>query len=1066
MIENKFSSVGNKKSSQKKFWDYITRSNFGIFKKFLFAFLVVSLIPLSAFGIYTLIKINDVKNDIVNHTTLNIDQKTQETMELQAEVIANNVEKFLRARENDLNTLSNLQPTEKNYQRFSEFHNSEIWIRSGTKLKPTEERKIIPLYKEVAFIDAGGNEVIKIMHNKISRNLRNVRIPKNTTYLNETYFDETAQLENGDIFVSHLTGFYVSKKEQLKNTNEIEFAVEGKKYDGVIRFAKPVYINKKFVGIVMIALDHQHLMEFTQHVLPNKKAYTVFPIYKSGNYAFMFDDEGWIITHPKLWDIRGVDSIGNWVSPFTQNSSDEDIKNGRIPFNLDKVGFIHKNYPFVAKQVRLQKSGSSIAKNVGGVQKIMSYAPIFYDRGSYKKYGIFGGITVGSNIELFHTQANLIATEMNTAIRFFINNILLIILITFLFVVISSWMVSRNFTHPILKITDGAQKLAEGKLDNVVEINRNDEIGFLANTFNYMSVELKNKNEELINYLNQIKKSKTNIEIYAKDLEYQLKIFKSIQNISNILGSTFNMNKVLKLILQNCVESVGFDRAILYLIDDKDKYLVCRETFGFSEAEEKLAKNSMYNLKHFDCIETRVVKEQKIIFVESFRRYNEATELDKKIRRISGSKSFVFVPLKVKEKIIGILGADKLIKKTKINELDINSLQILSNQASRVIENTRLVQEIIQQKNFNENILKFMLNGILTTDINGIITTINKAAINILELKKDEIVGKSISEVLKYNQILIDEIKNKLQSKGFYREYDIELNLKDKIKFINITASLMSEVEGINSGAIIILQDTTEKRNLDEQIRTMDRLATLGRFAAGIAHEIRNPLTGISLFLDDLHDRTASNLEISKFIQLGLKEVERIESFVNELLDYSSASKHKVTLKSINSLIETSLPFIYKQCKNSNIIINKTLSPALPELLMDSEKVRQALLNIMINSIQAMQISGQLDIETALVERSEYQIFSSIENEYNSDWIKIIISDSGPGIPFFNREKIFEPFYTKREGGTGLGLSITHSIITEHKGKITAGESIYGGAMFTIFLPVLNNEVLEIITDK
>ena len=436
------------------------------------------------------------------------------------------------------------------------------------------------------------------------------------------------------------------------------------------------------------------------------------------------------------------------------------------------------------------------------------------------------------------------------------------------------------------------------------------------------------------------------------------------------------MDKVLNLILQNCVESVGFDRAVLYLIDDEGKYLVCRKTFGFSQPEEKLAINSKYNLEHFDCIETRVVKLDKIIFVENFKQYSEATGLDKKIRKISGSKSFVFVPLKVKEKIIGILGADKLIKKTKISELDINSLQILTNQASRVIENTRLVHEIIQQKNFNEDVLKYMKNGVVTTDSYGIITTINRAAKDILEINHLEVIGKPISDIIiKDNLSLVDEIRNTLQSKGFYRGYDIEWNFNTKKKYITMNVSLMSEIEGENSGAIVILQDTSEKKQLDEQIQTMDRLVSLGRFAAGIAHEIRNPLTGISLFLDDLHDKISFKPEIAKFVELSLHEVERMENFVNELLDYASPSKQEKFAKNINSLIEATIPFIHKQCKDSKVLLNITLSPEIPPALINSEKIRQALLNIMINSIQVMPSGGILSIKTSLINQNGNKSF-------------------------------------------------------------------------------------------
>ena len=107
----------------------------------------------------------------------------------------------------------------------------------------------------------------------------------------------------------------------------------------------------------MIALDQRLLMEFTQHILPNKIETTVFPSYRSGNYAFMFDDEGWAITHPKLWDIRGVDKSGKWVPAFSSTTKDSTIAAGYIPFNLDDAAFIHPNYPFVADEIRRKNAG-------------------------------------------------------------------------------------------------------------------------------------------------------------------------------------------------------------------------------------------------------------------------------------------------------------------------------------------------------------------------------------------------------------------------------------------------------------------------------------------------------------------------------------------------------------------------------------------------------------------------------------------------------------------------------------------------------------------------------------
>jgi len=572
------------------------------------------------------------------------------------------------------------------------------------------------MYKEISFIDVRGNEIIKISNNKIKNSLlRNVSNPKNTTYKNENYFEKTIHNKKGQIYVSHLTGFYISKTDQLGNALTIEDAHNNIYYNGVIRFAIKVYSNNNFVGIIMIALDQRILMEFTQHILPNKIEQTVFPSYRTGNYAFMFDDEGWIITHPKLWDIRGVDKNGKWVPPYSNTTDSLTIKKGFIPFNLDDAGFIHPNYPFVSEEIRIKNSGVVTTINIGGTAKLMAYAPILYSTGEYSKYGVFGGITIGANLEQFHLPAISILNKLHETSSLLRKNIYIIILVTFFIVALLSWFISLHFTVPILKITKGAKSLAEGTLTKPIEITRDDEIGELASSFNYMSSELRQSKAQLVNSFEDLKKSKTEIEIYTKDLEFQIKIFKTILKISNLIGHSFNIDKILQTIIKNSVIDIGFDRAILYLIDENSQYLECKEIYGFSNDEIKSAANSKYSLEHIDCIETRVVKSGEIIFVENFDNYKQATKFDKKIHEISKNKSFVFVPLLIREKVIGILGADKFRTKKRIKSTEINSLQILANQASRVIENTQLYTALVKERDFVEDILKYMSNGIVTT---------------------------------------------------------------------------------------------------------------------------------------------------------------------------------------------------------------------------------------------------------------------------------------------------------------------------------------------------------------
>ncbi len=1041
---------------------YLPKPHLGIFRRLLTSFLLISIIPILIFGYYTTFTLDNIDKKLTGKIKTAINEKTLESLELQAIYIAKSVRKFLKQCEYDLLSLTSISPTANNYLKFSKNHLSEIWHLAYSNSTLAEIHEAIPLYKEISFIDKSGRELISVKNGKLvpAYKLKNVANPKNTTYKCENYFTEAKKLKPGEIYVGHVTGFYISKNEQLNGAKDLSESPPGKFYDGVIRFATPVYTGGKLRGVVMIALDHRHLMEFTQHVLPLKKEETVFPDYNSGDYAFMFDDEGWIITHPKLWDIRGVDKNGNWVKAYTSDTPDSLIKAGKIPFNLFDADFIHPNYPFVAEEIIRKHSGTAITTNVGGIKKVMAYAPIIYDTGEYKNSGIFGGITIGTQLEKFQSGIQAVADELNVVTDLFRRNIFWFTLFTFLAASITSFFVSRSFTKPIIELTKTSQRLAEGNLHERIYLERDDEIGALANSFNFMAYELEKSKSELIESLEYLELSKSKIESYAKDLEYQLKIFRSIQRISNILGKTFEMNTILKIILKNCVQSIGFDRAILYLKDDSGKYLECKEIWGFSPEDAERVIKSKYNIEHCDCIETKVARSGKIIYVEDFKNYKEATEVDRKIRDIGKSNSFIFVPLKAKEEIIGIMGADKSLSEGKITELDINSLQILANQASRVIENTKLYQELIRQRNFVENILKFMPNAVLTIDDKGKILSANETVKNIFEIDHSKIIGEKVEKAFEKFHPFVDEIKRFLHDGSSGLFFAIKQKINDEEKILEITTSDIYSDSGKSSGFILIIADITEKTQREEHMQEMERLVLLGKFAAGIAHEIRNPLTGISLFMDDLHDKVVHDKEISKVIELALSEVERLENLVNELLEYANPSRGNYALTDIHETINSTLMLVRHQFEKMNIETETEYDESLEKFVFDKEKIKQAFLNLFINAMQAMKNGGKLKISTTRLKKNIFLHHATATVNFN-EVVKITISDTGPGIDPESISKVFEPFYTTKKGGTGLGLSITQTIISEHQGKILVFNKLEGGASFVIYLPYITEENYE-----
>ncbi|MDI6766094.1 MAG: cache domain-containing protein [Bacteroidota bacterium] len=237
---------------------------------------------------------------------------------------------------------------------------------------------------------------------------------------------------------------------------------------------------------------------------------------------------------------------------------------------------------------------------------------------------------------------------------------------------------------------------------------------------------------------------------------------------------------------------------------------------------------------------------------------------------------------------------------------------------------------------------------------------------------------------------------------------------------------------------------TDEIKKIHAQLFRSEKLASLGKLAAGVAHEINNPLTGIltnaSLLLDDLPKEDPRHEDVDVIV----KETIRCREIVKRLLDFARQTKPQKQLVDVNSIIESIILLVRNQTSFRNIAIQKNLSGNMPEIMADKDQIQQVFINIIINAAEAMSKSGTLTIDTLL--------------SSTKDFIMIKISDTGHGIPEHLREKIFDPFYTTKENGTGLGLSISYGIIEQHGGEINVDSTIGEGTTFTIKLPIYSQE--------
>jgi signal transduction histidine kinase len=239
-------------------------------------------------------------------------------------------------------------------------------------------------------------------------------------------------------------------------------------------------------------------------------------------------------------------------------------------------------------------------------------------------------------------------------------------------------------------------------------------------------------------------------------------------------------------------------------------------------------------------------------------------------------------------------------------------------------------------------------------------------------------------------------------------------------------------------GWLLTIEDLTERVNLRQQMARMDRLASLGRMSAGIAHEVRNPLTGVSLLLDELHDRLLGQENDQQLIRRALGEIERLESLVNEMLHFSSLPTPKLAYGRIEKVIQDSLFLIRKQCQRQNVMLIEQVADNLPDIMMDADRVKQVLLNLLNNALDAMPDGGELIIAV----------------ETSNDEMLIRVTDTGVGIPPDQLPLIFEPFFTSKGQGTGLGLAISYNIISDRGGEIQIESKLGVGTAVLVSLPI------------
>lgn len=601
------------------------------------------------------------------------------------------------------------------------------------------------------------------------------------------------------------------------------------------------------------------------------------------------------------------------------------------------------------------------------------------------------------------TYEDEIFDSLHTTRRFVLAMVVVALALSF-FLTVTLAMV---LTKPIQELTGVTTKMVSGDLSQRVKIHGADEIGILGTSFNRMISQIQNQTSNL----------EKMVEARTQELKESREKYRELSRF---------LNSVLDSATEYAIVALDFFGKIIEFNKGAEKL------FGYRK-EEVVGKE---NIGITILPEDRQSGIQELMSKRT--RAEGVCELEMNRVRKEGDR---FPALTTVTSIMDPASGKAVGFVEIIRDITVRK---------------KLERELRETKEFLEHIMESSVDGILTTDLKGRLTYMNRAMEEMLKYRREEVVGTHVSRFYVKGIEQAREIMSVLRAAERADNYVMEVRRMDG-KHLSILTSLflLRNEDDVIIGTAGIFKDITEQRQLEAKLKAAQarlveasKMRALGELVAGVAHELNNPLMASQTILHVMMRNVPQDWPERERLELIRKCNDRIEKIVDHLREFSRQTKPEFQEMDINQPIENALMITGQQLLNHGISIVRHLTPDLPRILGDANQLEQVFLNLIANARDA--------IEDAEGNKKELTITTGLSEDEATPSILVSIKDSGVGIPPENMEKIFEPFFsTKPVGkGTGLGLSLCFGIVEAHGGRIDIKSRVGEGTKISITLPV------------